>query len=110
MRKYDLKPFMLVEYRSGAVRMVVNDYDGSLLLVNGDSWEPLGSYDDNLIHRAHAELDIVKVFDRGLRPYSVLSFNTNDRGLLWERKGNIRVKEMTVDEVSKALGFKVKIV
>lgn len=110
MKKHDLGLFMLVEYRRGDVRMVVSDYNGDLLLANGDSLEPLGNYDNNLIHRSYAELDIVRVFDCSTKPQLILSFDTSNRELLWERNGSIKVKEMTVDEVSKALGFKVKIV
>ena len=56
-----------------------------------------------------SDLDIVKVYDILNSSSGSLSniFGTYNRELLWERE---EVKELTVEEISKLLGYKVRVV
>lgn len=111
--KDDLKTGMLVVTRDGRKWIVMKDlydknYEETGVLSNLDEFNLLASYNDDLtfISRSgkHIEkLDIVEVYD----VKSILDFDIIYRKLLWKRE---EVKELTVGEISKLLGYKVKIV
>ena len=102
MKKSDLKNRMVVEYRNGERRMVVDD-----MLMGDSQYGELRCYDDNLncsVDDDMVEYDIVKVFDK------INTFrekNSKYLVLLWDRS---EVKEVTMSEIEEKFGCKVKIV
>ena len=129
--KKDLRSGYVVEFRNGARRLVTRAGNFLPILVNPDTrdWNHLNSCwaDDltckvalfgELCHceclnpaKKPAQYDIMKVWGliHGNENY-INVFTTDDlvnRDLLWERK---EPKKLTVDEVSKLLGYEVEIV
>ena len=107
--KDDLKPGMLVEYRDGDLRLVMPSKEG-LFIITNDSYNDLKYYDDDLLEsEGESDLDIVKVYDvaNNQSPNLDSLLSTYNRELLWERE---EVKELTVEEISKLLGYKVRVV
>lgn len=102
MKKSDLKNRMVVEYRNGERRMVIDD-----MLMGNSLYGELRCYDDNLNCIGGGDIDeydIVKVFNK------IDTFrekNSKDLTLFWERS---EVKEVTMSEVEEKFGCKVKIV
>ena len=120
MKKSDLKTGMIVTLRSGCEYMVFLDVDHNYdhtknFLVNGNnhSWisfqyiteELFGLDYDGLRHKGY---DIMKI-ESLPHPFALqeIDFNKSQRRTLWER---VEIKEMTVAEIEKALGYKIKIV
>lgn len=104
--KDDLKDWMLVVYRNGDKRIITDDVT---ILRNeyGNIQNYFTTYNDNLLSKENfKKCDIVEVYSTP-NDYKVFSFDISKRELLWERK---EVKEMTVAEISEALGYDVKIV
>ena len=98
--KSDLKNRMVVEYRNGDRRMVV---DGILMGISG--YGVLSRYNDVLINKNNKDNDIVKVY-RIVNTMNAMRFVDED-DLIWERS---EVKEVTLAEVEEKFGCKVKIV
>lgn len=99
--KADLRNRMVVEYRNGDRRMVVDDR-----LMGKFNYCVLTEYDDNLIRKdLDSVFDIMKVYRR----ISVFSKKDNENSLelLWERP---EIKEVTMSEVEEKFGCKVKII
>lgn len=105
--KSDLKNRMVVEYRNGYRRMVVDD-----VLVGNTRYGDLKEYNDDLSYNGgyngtlDSELDIVKVYSE----INVFGNKDDIRKLgtpIWERS---EVKEVTMSEVEEKFGCKVKIV
>jgi hypothetical protein len=106
--KADLKPGMVVEYRNGSKAVFIND-----IFMEKHGWMPISDYYDDLINvrdlSCSSHYDICRVYnskafavDNLLKPECL--------ELIWERKEDEPVKEMTVAEIEKKLGYKVKIV
>lgn len=101
--KDDLKEFDIVEFRNGDKAWVTEDIALRMLTVGGLHIE---SWLDDLIDEIAHEYDIMKVY----RPTDSLPLDKSkwkDLPLIYERT---EVKEMTVEEISKALGYEVKVV
>ena len=100
--KADLKPGMVVENCDGTRYLFVNDK-----FANVNEWSDSKRYNDDLTHSVYDNLHIVKVYiSTGYTLDTMLS--NRSLTLIWERKEP--VKEMTVAEIEKQLGHKVKIV
>lgn len=103
--KADLKDGMVVEYRNGKRRMVLGD------IFTKDGFVNISEYDDNLIHNDifgwNPDLDIVKVYKSSARVLPEW-FKDCYLTLVWER--GEEHKEMTVAEIEKELGYKIKVV
>lgn len=104
--KSDLKDGMVVEHRDGDRYMVL----GNILISDEGNWE-LGCYNNNLIYDGCHDYDICYVY----RVKSTLEMDFEDifrkddyLELIWKREEPY--KEMTVEEIEKQLGHKVKIV
>ena len=107
--KDDLKAGMLVESRDGELMLAMPSKEG-LFFVASHIQHTLTYYDDNLLDvDGDTDLDIVKVYDIASDVGYTLEdlLVADNRVLLWERE---EVKELTVDEISKLLGYKVKVV
>lgn len=111
MKKSYLKVFMLVQYRSGEFRLVAVNRFGELIGVGeGPVSKNLNFSDiinEDLTARIGTALDIVKVYSPAKDERYTLNFDPTYRDLLWER---VEVKEMTLAEISQALGYEVKVV
>lgn len=101
--KADLREFDIVELRNGDKTWVLKDIVLGRLGIGGfsvDTWK------DDLIDRSAHGYDIMKVY----RPIDSLPLDKSkwkDLPVVYERT---EVKEMTVEEISKALGYEVKVV
>ena len=129
--KKDLRSGYVVEFKNGFRRLVTRSGMFTQILTNPETgeWNYLQSgWRDDLTacddrYRAMCssectspklypkEYDIVKVW--GLikstdNYHNVFTTNTASRDLLWERKPE--AKKLTVDEISKLLGYKVEVV
>ena len=98
MKKNDLKSGMVVELRDGSLGLVVDN----IVMLSDNDFIDLRFYNDNLT--ANYCFDIVKIYNRNNHTFKNWHKNLE---LIWQRK---EVKEMTVEEISKALGYEVKVV
>lgn len=113
--KSDLKDGMVVEFRynPGCPRQIVV---GDLFIgLHEQEYVRKCDYDDNLVCRIKDIKDKDLTIDR---VYIINTDDTNDKNkyplikmdLIWERKEEPAHKEMTVEEIEKELGYKIKIV
>ena len=117
--KDDLKTGMLVVLRSGVEAVVIRDltarwlHDVSreaadiLLNIGNRYWEYLDYYNDDLTADYDSSCDIMKVYLLN-HPYCIQDFDyeSDKKVLLWDRE---KPKELTIEEISELLGYKVKI-
>lgn len=102
--KKDLKNRMVVETRGQHLFLVVDN-----CLLGYGEWNRLSMFDENLMFKGglYRELDIMKVYPE------IECFSKTDKSLflpnrpVWERDG---IKELTIEELEKQYGCKVKIV
>lgn len=118
MTKSELKTGMVVTTRDGhkyrVYRNIATDYtnlsdkNNDVLVSSLSNWLRLEHYNDNLMHELYKEYDIMKV-ELVNHPYDFIKDldNVKIAETLWERQ---EVKELTVAEISKLLGYEVKIV
>lgn len=106
--KDDLKDGMVVEDRDEARWLVLGD-----ILIDDCRRRDFDEYDDALISKTTMPgLDIVKVYSVKIgEVYSLddLIYDDDCLELIWER-GAEEHKEMTVEEIEKKLGYKIKVV
>lgn len=121
MKKSELKTGMIVETREGKeyvvfidvckTRYVSENYNGNdSVLVNNNIWLSLDDYEDNMLHSGkNNSFDIIKVYIPN-HPYSFIdtSYEKSQRNLIWKRIEE--AKEMTMEELEKHFGCKIKIV
>lgn len=102
--KDDLKEFDIVEFRNGRQALITMDIAMGCLEADGFS---LKTWNDDLKDNTGADIyDIMKVY----RPTDNIPTDKSkwkDLPVVYER---MEVKEMTVEEISKALGYEVKVV
>lgn len=111
--KTDLKSGMVVEYRNGERRVIV----GETLV--GECYQNLLSYYSNDLkimksneldatHDNLDNLDIVKVFkvQKGMYCMPQFLYQIPDSEVIWERE---EPKKMTIEQIEKALGYKIEI-
>lgn len=101
--KSDLTNGMIVETRKGTLLLVLNGN-----LVNNDSWVSLSHYNEDLTRYDWMKddyRDIVKVYKT--KGEQTLNNMFKNKTLIWER---VEYKEMTIDEIEKELGYKIKII
>lgn len=109
--KDDLETGMVVEYRTGDLKLVIEEH-----MYGFERWNDFDHYDDNLLcqNRDVQCCDIKRVYRvktstlRGLREIFLLE----NLDLIWERheESEPEAQEMTLDEIEKELGRKIKIV
>lgn len=107
--KADLKDGMVVEIRAGDRFVVMGDKLPGL-----DEFMRLNEYTDDLLTAGrrtatYANFDIVKIYQSHS---NILSewFDDEWLTLIWERKEEPKYAEMTVEEIEKKLGYKIKVV
>ena len=102
--KADLKEFDIVEFRNGRQALITMNIAMGVLEADGFSFR---TWNDDLKDNTGADIyDIMKVY----RPIDNIPTDRSkwkDLPLIYERT---EVKEMTVEEISKALGYEVKVV
>lgn len=105
--KADLKDGMVVEDKNG-LRGVVIGSAIHHLETHGD----LGLYNDDLTAKIIYDCTIDKIYEIDEPNRCLMSYLNRGTGLklIWERPKEEPVKEMTVAEIEKELGYKVKVV
>lgn len=101
--KADLKDGMVVEIRNGEKYFLCA---GTLMSEN--LYTIVKRFRNDLTHESYRDIDIMKVYKTSGCLFSNVFANSN-LTLIWERKEE-PYKEMTVEEIEKQLGHKVKIV
>ena len=124
MTKKDLKTGMRVTYKNGMTSiLIINDYDDDdedhvfVEFGNNPARMRLCDYSDDLKlapHRCDGKYDIVKV-ERSKNLWFIFTNPKNvDWELLWERKEEPEIEEISADEAMRRLeeqsGKKVKII
>lgn len=108
MKKSDLNLLYLVITRDGTKWLIAESIEGLVLVQDKlRGWVSLADYNNDLTMKRMPNLDIMKVYSLSKYATYSLSFDEHDRGLIWERVGP---KEMTVEQIEKELGYKIKIV
>lgn len=106
----DLKTGMVVEYRNGSRRVVFEDR-----LLGHKAYCRLNQFEETLliIGSCH-DLDIMKVYRPNMKCVYELEdiFDDTNLNLIWERQeeSEPEAEEMTLAEIEKELGRKIKIV
>ena len=97
--KQDLKDGMVVEYKNGTRRLVLNNK-----VMGQSGFIDLEDYTDTLEYSVDS-FSINKIYiSRG--DYLTSYFSNDNLMLIWDRDP---VKEMTIQEIEEALGYKIKI-
>jgi len=93
---------MVVEYRDGIKRLVVNND-----LIGDDGHLSLSNYNDDLKHDEYSDLDIIKVYRyKRVRSFSYL-LKDNNLELIWERKEyELTSHEIEILKALQTLGYK----
>lgn len=92
--KADLKSGMVVEYRDGDRRLVIDKY-----LIGKNAYYELSAYNENL-EEGYPRLTIMKVFKIRQRAILERILDDDNLELIWERK---EPKKMTVEEMRQKL-------
>jgi predicted CoA-binding protein len=111
LKKSDLKTGMRVQLRDGDTYLTLRDADTPLghedmLLVNPSGWFNGSDYNDDLTGKYNKVFDVVKVFEAPNAITNIINLSAPSK-LLWQRT---ETKEMTVAEIEKELGYKIKII
>lgn len=93
--KADLKSGMVVEYRDGKRRLVLNNR-----LVGKDGYYELNMYTEDMKDKECSERDIMRVFKIVIITTLNRIFHIENLELIWERE---EVKRMTVEEMRQKL-------
>lgn len=104
LTKSDLKDGMVIENREGTILLLVGD-----VLMNSNQYMWSTTIKDDLTHKIFRDLDIVKVYTTSGNTFSTV-LNESNLTLIWERKEEPSHKEMTVEEIEKELGYKIKVI
>ena len=102
MKKSDLKNGMIVEYRNGFRRLVVNDE-----LIGDDGHLSLTEYNDDLkINELYRNLDIIKVYKYKLGWSFNRLLDDDNLELIWERKEyELTKREIEILKALKTLDY-----
>lgn len=109
------KMFKREDIKVGYVLELDNSEDHLVMVLPGKystcisgmhDWWDLDEFGEDLVY---SDSPITKIYGFAVND-TAHKLSTEDRELLWERKPTIPIKEMTVAEISAALGYEVKIV
>ena len=120
MRKQDLRTGMKVVLNDdeeyivllGARHSYLEKYKDIIVEVDGDTWDALISYNENLenIHDDTSDFDIKKIYIPN-HPTNILKSDILKKysgwQLIWERKSKIK---MTLEEIEEKLGFEIELI
>lgn len=93
--KADLRDGMVVEYRDGKRRLVLNNF-----LIGIDGYFDLSNYSENLKDKNSSDRDVVGVFKVNIVTNLDYIFRTENLELIWERT---ETKHMTPEEMRQKL-------
>lgn len=93
--KADLRDGMVVKYRNGDKRMVINE-----AMIGVEGYSDKFHFREDLTHRVFEDLDIVGVYETKKYGSFAETLSDNNLILIWERK---EPKEMTVEEMKQKL-------
>ena len=105
--KEDLKVGYLVKVRDDRFAHLVDTIDNGMCLNYENGWDTLRVYNNDLTSQGSDRLDIMEVYGFTIKGYHAHKFEVRDRKLLWKCE---EVKEMTIEDIQKALGHKIKVV
>lgn len=122
MSKRDLATGMVVEYRNGKRRLVIEDWEdyGTVLFgVTGERFTYLDNFKDDLTHNTKDSLDIVAVYNYVLKPKTDVDlYDDNNLDVVWKRTApaaTTTAKAKRLDDATAALaqlcdslGFELK--
>lgn len=104
--KADLKDGMIVEYRDGRRRLVLNNR-----LIGKDGYYELNWYSEDMKDKESSNRDIMRIFKIAINTVLDRIFHIENLDLIWERK---EIKFMTVEEMRMKLeefiGEKIEVV
>lgn len=103
LTKTNLKEFDVIEFRNGNKTLVINDIILGELSIGGFD---LANWTNDLKDKYTDKYDIMKIY----RPIGSIPTDRSkwkDLPVVYERT---EVKEMTIEEISEALGYEVKVV
>lgn len=86
----------------------IRKVSGELVATNGGKWFKLKNYNNDLTDKKLPEFDVVKIYESNSPTLKDL-FNEENLVLIWERTKEEEVEEMTIEDICKALGKKIKI-
>ena len=95
LTKADLENGMVVEYRDGQKRLVLNNY-----LIGTNGYYELSDYKEDMKNQECSDLDIMRVFTISSVTTLDCIFHIENLNLIWERK---ETKKMTVEEMQNKL-------
>jgi len=116
MKKSDLKQGAIVKFRNNQMYILIGKK--FVNLIDGE-YMPLERYDDDLYFKTDYlyfktdAYDVMKVFNSSLEHEGYYYYIRNKliiKPWTWERKEEEPSKELTVGEIEKLLGYKVKII
>lgn len=93
--KADLEDGMVVKYRNGDKRMVINE-----AMIGVEGYSDKHNFLEDLTHKIYEELDIVGAYEAEEYGNFANMLSDNNLILIWERK---EPKKMTVEEMRKKL-------
>ena len=102
MTKNMLKSGMVVETKERGRWLVVND-----TMINTSSHMIVSKYEEDLTYYIDDVYTITKVFDVQLPHLTQIHKLSQAENMIWER---IEVKEMTIEQIEKELGYTIKVI
>lgn len=99
--KEDLKPGMVVEYKSGERRLVV-EINGELGLISNDMFAMLKSFNNNLTCDNNSGINVVAVYNPEM---SSLSSMLQTKKLVWKK---VKEVTLTMQEIADKFGIPVE--
>ena len=117
MKKSELKQGALVQMRNGNVYILIGK---KFVNLRNGGFMPLENYNEDLLtcyptieplNDVNSKYDVMKVFNSSLEHQGYHTYITGcSFKWTWERKEEEPSKELTVGEIEKLLGYKIKIV
>lgn len=108
--KDNLKTGMLVKAKNGEFYKVILDYAtmhyGIGAIIGKNGFMDLSGYNNDLTYGSGGNYDIVEVYSP-VGDRCALSLDVSEHNLIWKRED---VKEMTMEQLNKLLGYSVKII
>lgn len=110
--KKDLRSGDVIQNRIGEKFLVLKDVSGeaegvAIKIGNEYGWTRLASYTENMDSIFVQYMDVVKVFRVRSYAHQPWCIDEKDMDVVFDRNG---IKELTVAEISKLLGYTVKVI
>ena len=105
--KSDLEVGMFVKLRDGKVFLVLESYEELYLTSTSGYYSNLKNFNEDLTSKNYRGSDIVSIYLPKKADYLSYHLIGDNLELIWERE---EVKELTMEDIEKIVGCKVKIV